>query len=183
MSLFIGHSFITRLGRYVHHTHGEEPLSVDGYELDFRGYSGATLPKLKQRTRSIEFGKFPIVYIEIGSNDFCTSKLSIESFVNDLLSFAETLIDNEGVQKIVIGELLYRGESCQYPMDFKIDEYNAKISNVNECIKSRCQDNSKIHFHTHRRLHGQRFLAKDRMVFMSLNGPCHVTGVQYGELC
>jgi hypothetical protein len=126
--------------------------------MDFRGYSGATLPKLKERTRSMEFGKFLIVYIEIGSNDFCTSKLSIESFVNDLLSFAETLIDNEGIQKIVIGELLYRVENCQNPMDMKID---AKISNVNECINSRCQDNSKINFHTHRRLHGERFLSKD----------------------
>ena len=66
-ALVVGHSFVRRLGRVV--SSGEK--WIRGHDVEFWGFSGATVPSLMKKASKWDLSKFCIVYVELGINDLC----------------------------------------------------------------------------------------------------------------
>lgn len=103
-ALVLGHSFVKRLRRVV--SSGKK--KVRGHDVEFWGFSGATVPLLMQKASGWYLSKFCIVYVELGTNDLCGWR-SAEAVVQDLLDMVH-LLQERGAAKVVLGEILFRGK-------------------------------------------------------------------------
>ena len=71
--LVLGHNFVSRLNRFLECNEVE----VGGHRVTFLGIGGATVEKLMEELNTINLASFCTVYLEIGTNDLCSSSVEI----------------------------------------------------------------------------------------------------------
>lgn len=155
----LGHSFQTRLTRYMRNSAGNDNLrlATSDFHVYVRARPGLTLSRLSSIRSLNTFRTAPdICFLHIGENELASGNITPERLVTDLVSFAEYLRDGVGVKIVVIGQLLRR-------QPWKaVDGYNEGVKTLNSLMEERLANANNIHFWKHRGFWGSLdFLARD----------------------
>ena len=152
-ALVVGHSFVKRLGRMV----GSGEKNVRGHDVEFWGFSGATIQRIRQYASRWDLSKFCIVYVELGTNDLCSSR-SAEAVVQDLLDLVH-LLQERGATKVVLGEILHRRKMREGGPSVEI--FRAKVNVVNSNLRERALVIAGCRVWTHDKVRSASLLAED----------------------
>lgn len=141
----LGHSFITRLGRYMdsHPDLYNLNLLEDRYSVCVRARGGLRIARLARDRDLLSFDVTPdICFIQIGENDVLS--FSVEVIVRDILALASYIHSGLGVTRVIIGQLLRRQPwaSSLY--------FNERIIAINVRLQAQISSREGIHFWPHR---------------------------------
>ena len=117
-------------------------LSEDDFSIYFDGVSGATIyppsvhlakPKKNKSVgvlfnNSVDFFEPHIVFLQIGSNDLCDAAISPEAIAQDIVSYAEYILETLHVCYVIIGEVVPRLVTFA-------PEYNERVFACNRLLK------------------------------------------------
>ena len=150
--LILGHSFVRRLEEFSQSEPEWLNLGFDVTKIDvsFIGIGGGTIRGgtkciiNKGHMTAIHNIQPHIVYLQIGGNDLCDFDCKSLTLSQDIMSYAEFLLQGYGVQHVVVGQLLPRF-SRRCPAD-----YNYKVCQVNNELIKLCASASNVTFWHHR---------------------------------
>lgn len=132
--LSYGHSWVRRLTRHVLH---EVPggMQLNNVELFWHGVSGMCMYRMWQDSYIIANLQPDIVILDIGTNDLAHPFCDPVMLAQDILRFARSLIDNNGVRQVMILPIFNRWEEhALYPArpDFNQQAriYNIELSQL-----------------------------------------------------
>ena len=140
----IGHSFITRLERYMQSNIHLRNLNLDRdlFFVSTRARGGLHVSQIGIAD-FLSFTNVPdMCFIQIGENDigrFDCSRLS-----RDILSLAAFIHEGVGISCVIIGQLLRR-QPWASSRDF-----NRKVVTINQLLKDGCSSLDGVHFWRHR---------------------------------
>jgi lysophospholipase L1-like esterase len=154
--MLLGSSFVKRLQQF------RREMVVDGKRVELRGYPGATVAKLDGVVRSLEDQKYKTVILQIGSNDLTHQRCTPDAFIDSLSHLVNFLVEQRGVQKVVVMEILFRQHANRFRMRMTIQDYNNSVRRANQLLAARCSVSSRMLFWQHGRyLHGRQVICND----------------------
>lgn len=141
----LGHSFISRLQRYMdsHEDLRNLRLHQDYYSVSVRARGGLRISTLARSRHFLTFDVLPdMCFMQIGENDvlnFCDDVI-----VRDILSLATYLHHGLGIRTVIVGQLLRRqpwASSCNF---------NDRIIAINIRLREQLSTMDGVHFWPHR---------------------------------
>lgn len=154
-ALVIGSSFVTRLAEYQRVRFHGNGFTVHGCHVDVKGESGAVVNVIEQWlndiTSDVTSTQYSVIVIVCGSNDLCYERRTPEAVGGDLLRLAKSLVEQRGVKRVILCEVLHRQKRNSY-FEIPLPEYNRKVVLTNDFLAHECSDQSSIVFwkHDHR---------------------------------
>lgn len=137
--LFLGHSFIVRLHRFLNHSvNFRTNLGLNREHVVYRGYSGCTIDRLSQRgIREVDKFKPALVCLQIGSNDLCSIDVEVHDLVDKIVDFTE-MLRGRGVRRVCVFQILHRKPPTK-PGRFAVDSewFNSRVDLVNRLLDER----------------------------------------------
>ena len=154
--LIQGHSFVARLKRFIRNSGGRFTYSMNlpprEYMVQYSGIPGGKVSSLWNDDQVQDFEP-DIVILQCGSNDLCNDLCSPRSVKDNLLRYAEHLINNCNVKRVVIMQILHRLEpKRQVRYRVNIEWYNNRVDATNHLISDAILQNPVVDFHKHRGL-------------------------------
>ena len=142
--LLVGSSFVVRFEReYVAGVRGWSQFNVDGCPVDFVGVCGVKVRNLRRlvmaKLTHYPRGYYSVCVVVVGSNDLCSSCRTPDAVARDLHSFASALVNEHGIEKVAVFQLLHRLKRNRH-MEMLLSEYNKRIDLANERLQSCCAD-------------------------------------------
>ena len=159
-ALLVGHSYIRRLSRYL----GNDEIELEGQNVKFWGFPGATIHSLRRLALGWDLTKFSVVYIELGTNDLCGTR-SAEAVAQDLLDLVH-LLQGRGATKLVLGEIINRGKMRDGGPS--VQEVNNRVIIVNNTIRERAAQLDGFTSWKHERLNKKHILLPDGVHFTNV---------------
>lgn len=149
--IVLGHSFVLSFKHYLENkslfNKVEQHLRVSHHvsQLDFYGISGASVDDLECVVPYLSETSYDFLIIDIGSNDLanCQSPLSTAFKVTE---FADKIIKNTSIKHIALCSVLCRGS--RIPVTF--DKFSKLVSQYNQILKTLCEAENYLTYHTHR---------------------------------
>ena len=144
--VLLGHSVINHFERFVNEDDSRHNLGLDSsqFRIRFKGLSGLSFAQQQRlQYKEVLVRGAGIVYFDIGTNDLADQNYDPKTFARDLCSYAEYLQVGYDVQKVIIGQILFR-EVLPYDM------FNNHVVFANEEIALRVAALPKIYFWHHR---------------------------------
>jgi len=154
--LVLGHSFVSRLNRFLECNEVE----VCGHRVTFLGIGGATVEKLMEELNTINLASFCTVYLEISTNDLCSS--SAEIVVSKIRALVEYLRTRRAPQ-VIFGQVLYRTRS--WVRGTPVQEFRRRVRHVNSRMEEWMGERGDVFFLIHQRLHSPGQMARDGVHF------------------
>ena len=160
--VLFGDSFITYFAEFLETEDKYNNLGLDESKFKIRciGLRGLSLSRRRQLySREKELSCANFISVSLGSNDLCKKEYHPAKFAKDLISFAQYLKYGYGVQKVVIGQILFR-EKVNYA------DYNSHVTEANNELFNLCQTqiNQGIYFWRHRGIWNLDYSILDRDV-------------------
>lgn len=138
----IGHSFVTRLQRYMQTNSQLRNLKLDSDYFNVFTCSRGGL-RVAQLPAFVSLSTTPhMCFIQIGENDLL--RCDVNKLTTDILSFASYLHEGVGIPIVIVGQLLRR-QPWASSRDF-----NVKIVEANLLLKAQCSKHEGIYFWHHR---------------------------------
>ena len=72
-----------------------------------------------------------VVVLQIGSNDLCDERCTVERFIQLLREYIDTIVSRYQLKKVVVMEILHRKIPLLYHMNMSIEQHNAKVDAAN----------------------------------------------------
>ncbi|XP_062594564.1 uncharacterized protein LOC134255982 [Saccostrea cucullata] len=141
----LGHSFVTRLRRYMdsHPDLMNLKLHQDFYSVSVRARGGLRISSVARSRDFLTFDMLPhVCFMQIGENDILLH--TNEMIVRDILSLASYLHSGIGIQTVIVGQLLRRQPWASSP------DFNERIIAINVMLREQCSNISGVHFWPHR---------------------------------
>ncbi|XP_062572922.1 uncharacterized protein LOC134234884 [Saccostrea cucullata] len=163
----IGHSFVSRLQRYMDSNSSLMNLNLDSdnFNVWVCARGGLRVSQLKD---FIKFKNKPhVCFIQIGENDIL--RYEMEKLSTDILSIASYLHEGMDIPVVIVGQLLRRQPWASS------SDFNAKIVAANNFLKAGCSDLEGVHFWHHRGFWSDlNFLCYDGVHLQCPGSPVHV---------
>ena len=160
--LILGHSFVTRLDLYLKSSNLAPNLNISqGVDINLLGLRGAHLSDLFDCIPVVLDLNPDMVFIEIGTNDLCGSRVLPLDFVNFAFDFMSALY-REGIKYIFFGQILPRvspvpsllhsssGQKWFYHLDFNMLRH--KFIRTNAQLQARLMGRCPFTYWRHRGL-------------------------------
>jgi lysophospholipase L1-like esterase len=142
-ALFLGHSFINRLYSFIGNSNDHRVtfnFNLDSEEISilYKGYSGATIPRVHSRGLPYVAAKHPdIVFLQTASNDLCQRDRSVDDIFRDLVNLVITLRYSLNIKRVIVLQVLHRlppTRRIRYAVDTvwfnsRADELNHRMDN------------------------------------------------------
>ena len=159
--MFVGDSFIKRLNDFQRERCGEL-LCVEQGNVDIRGYSGARVRDVSAAVgrMRIQFGRYSVAVISVGSNDFCDARCTPEIVCEELTVLARVLVRTFGVAKVIICQVLRLQRTSHHFQRLSLMKYNAAVDKLNSLLNDHCTGTLFFWRHHHGVL-GSRHLLSD----------------------
>jgi hypothetical protein len=141
----VGHSFISRLQRYMDSHQILQNLNLDQgrYTVSVRARGGLRISNIARSRDFLTFDVLPhMCFLQIGENDI--RLCSDEVIVRDILSLASYLHSGLGIRTVIIGQLLRRQPWASS------SDFNDRIIAINIELRERTSSMDGIHFWPHR---------------------------------
>ena len=152
----IGHSFVTRLHRYIQSNGRLRNLNLDmdNFRISVCARGGFRVAQLIS-TKFLYFSSVPRMCLnQIGENDI--SLFDCTTLTRDIISLALYLLEGLGISVVIIGQLLCR-EPWASPRDF-----NQRNQGKNRLLKEKCAKQEAIYFWHHKGFWNElHFLGRD----------------------
>ena len=141
--LVAGHSFVSRLERAM-------GLSTSEFTTQLIGRSGGTINTLRKDlganiTKHRDL-KPQLAYLEIGSNDLCSTGATPDRVAENIFDICRYLHFGHGSHMIIVGEILIRHKRHHkyFPDQLTLTEYNVKVEETNKCLKALAELNASF---------------------------------------
>lgn len=136
--LVLGHSFISRLSRYVNELPSRSNLGLQYDSVRFTGLPGGSINRIvREFSRSYRESHFDLVCLQCGGNDLSSPSADPESVVRELCAFVDWLLDIGGVRKVAVCKLFFRASTRTRKGDVSVEVYNDRVSQVNSLLAER----------------------------------------------
>ncbi|XP_069110315.1 uncharacterized protein [Argopecten irradians] len=133
--LVLGHSFISRLSRYVNELPSRSNLGLQYDSVRFTGLPGGSINRIvREFSRSYRESHFDLVCLQCGGNDLSSPSADPESVVRELCAFVDWLLDIGGVRKVAVCKLFFRASTRTRKGDVSVEVYNDRVSQVNSLL-------------------------------------------------
>ena len=108
--LILGHSFVSKLRTYAHLNHGNINMGapLDKVTVFMRGIPGAYLSGIMQEVDLIQELRPKLVILQIGSNDLSSPTVNPVSLAEEIIQFAQLILDTCNPEKVVVSEIFFR---------------------------------------------------------------------------
>lgn len=124
---------------------GNLRLSSSLFTVEVRARGGLTIQQMARSAQFTTFRSVPdIGFLQIGENGLSAGTVTVEQLVNDILSYADYLIQGVGFKTVIIGQL-FRRQPWASSMN-----YNENVYHMNNLLAERVATLPKIHFWRHR---------------------------------
>lgn len=147
----MGHSYIARLEAHLIST--TQQLRAGSRDVKFVSKAGARVDDLRQLAANLSYRHVTAAHLEIGGNDLSTQHAIVPDVVDAIVKLARWLLD-QGVERIVVGEMLHRTRSARR-MGVSVTTYNARVDAANQLMKKAARGQAGLIYRPHRLLHGQ----------------------------
>ena len=145
--LVLGHSYVRRLGEFVHQSSWDVSpnfgLKESQGTVYFAGYGGASVHRIHALLREVLERFMPdVVVLQVGSNDVRSNGDDPEYLADRLLGLARRLRDEFGITNVIVSQLFFRTVvPCQH--------YNGIIHEINLHLENKLQDERYLSFWKH----------------------------------
>lgn len=142
---FLGHSFISRLGRYLtsHLDLMNLRLYREQYDVIIRARGGLRIASLAHSRDLLTFEVTPdICFLQIGENDVLS--FNVDTIVRDIVALASFIRSGIGIRTVIIGQLLRRQPWASS------SDFNNRIVPINVKLRTQTSSLDGVYFWQHR---------------------------------
>ena len=132
----VGHSFVTRLKDFIRSGDGVDfflNLRPSDYLIQFSGFPGATVGKLREQLDVVSDFQPDIVFLLVGTNDLYYD--SVATTAQKIVDFTDTLRHMLNIKFVFVGQVTYRlppQQATRYPVD--VVQFNDKVDSLNSLL-------------------------------------------------
>jgi lysophospholipase L1-like esterase len=136
-----GHSFVTRLKSFIP-TNDKFNYKLNLHQpalVQYSGYSGANIAKLRDNLETIEDFQPHIVIVVIGTNDLYDNSNTPQSVTQQIMDLVDSLLFRYDVQKVIICPVLHRIEPTvrtRWPVH--VPSFNRRVDETNTLLQQAC---------------------------------------------
>lgn len=141
----LGHSFISRLRRYLtsHPDLMNLRLYREQYDVIIRARGGLRIASLAHSRDLLTFEVTPVIcFLQIGENDVLS--FNVDTIVRDIVALASFIRSGIGIRTVIIGQLLRRQPWASS------SDFNNRIVAINVKLRTQTSSLDGVYFWQHR---------------------------------